>query len=223
MSLQLARRLAPLTLEDGGAGVRLPDGRAVAGPLLVNYGRFAFPTCSFGTALDADEAFFEGLRGRVVLLGASNPEAHDAYPTPTEARSPGVAILAAAAHTLASGRTLEPANPGWDWLQVGLALAGAMAATVRLAWGPGLLACAGLGAAVLAGSAWAFCEAGVTVRTAPALLAVPAGFLSAYVVRFLAESRSRGVLRGLLASNGGRARGPRDRAEGPRPRPAPAA
>lgn len=56
MSLQLARRLAPLTLEDGGAAVRLPDGRAVAGPLLVNYGRFAFPTCSFGTALDADEA-----------------------------------------------------------------------------------------------------------------------------------------------------------------------
>lgn len=29
---------------------------------------------------------------------------------------------------------------------------------------------------------------------------MPAGFLSAYVVRFLAESRSRGVLRGLLAS-----------------------
>jgi adenylate cyclase len=126
-------------------------------------------------------------RDRIVIIGASNIDAPDLFPTPfyepyalarlfdrslsnVPKRTPGVELHATVAATLLSGKMLR--RPGYLWqtlaVLVSLALVGLSVLWLRALWG--LLAVVLLGALALVVCSWAFNAHGVILPLAGAWL-----------------------------------------------------
>ncbi len=183
----------------GGASALVLDaaGRVRAGPVAAptgedaalrldqpGPGRWAKRTIS-AAALLADPSAASRLAGRIVLIGASAPEAGGLRVTPASAVTPSVQIQAAAVEALLAGRVAT--RPGWlGGVEFAAAAAlGLSALLLAMRLKPAIGALTVLLLAVL----WA----GVALMAGPAadLLADPAGPASVMLIAFAAAALAR--------------------------------
>ena len=176
--LVLGRRL-PREPFEGGAWI------AFQGPA------GSFRTLSFIDVL-RKPAVREQIRGKIVVVGYTDPLLQDAHPAPAAGGVdlPGPVIQATAIATALAGFPLRPAGRGLDLLLIVLCAAAGPLAAVRLR--PSLmLAVAALAGIVLVAAAALAFRSGTAVALSYALMALVLGAVTAFALEFAAEVRER--------------------------------
>lgn len=163
-------------------------------------------TIPYAAVLDAgpgDAALAEAVRNRLVFVGPTFSEAHDAYCTPYYAResdtpTPGVFLHATLANALIAGASLERYGDGAEITVALLMLAGGLA----LAWLPP--ARAGFLGMLIVGVGWfalgfaAFRRSMLWLPLASPLAALAAGYLPQMALRLALSERRRAVIKDLF-------------------------
>ena len=181
----------PLTLRP--EGIQVADRLIPTGPGHLMNINFAenFPVYSFADVLSGDvpAGAFEG---KVVLVGATEPELGDVQDTPLDTGDgqPGVMVHANALNTMLTGQFLEPESRSVTLLWIfGVSLLVAAAVAFVPIWLSPILALASAAAFIL--FAFTRFDNGTVMNMAYPPIAIVLSFLGALAFRYLTEERER--------------------------------
>jgi len=160
---------------------------------LIDYrgGPASFPTYSFSDVLDG-KVNPSGLRGRIVVVGVTDPSLHDVYATPTSGSElmSGAEIWANAIWTTLHGIPLDDASS--PLAIICILLLALVAPLARLRWrAPGVAVAAVVAAVVYLGLTWLVFDAGLVLPIVAPLVALAVGTVAILVTGSVIDGRER--------------------------------